>query len=270
MSRRRLRAIGSARLTALSAAIGLVAAGLALPGSSLAGHARTFRDAAYATPSVSLSAPANGTVGGEIRASSISATVSDGYRALSGTITFKVFGPRPSAPTACTGGTTVGTATVSGDGSYSPSSGFTPRSAGDFWWYASYSGDGTNNPATSACGSTMPRTVVRTPDTLITGHVNRTVSGPTLSVPLSCHGNVAAGCRSVLTLKTTNPASSLNKVIVGSASASLNAGQSKTVDITLNDTGKQLLAKRGSLETRLSVTEFGQVVARKTVTFEPA
>jgi hypothetical protein len=52
----------------------------------------------------------------------------------------------------------VGSATVSGNGTYNPSAGYTPTSAGTYWWYASYSGDATNAPSNSACGSTMTKT----------------------------------------------------------------------------------------------------------------
>ena len=81
--------------------------------------------------------------------------------AVTGTITFKVFGPQATAPTTCTtGGTTVGTATVAGNATYHPSAGYTPGAAGDYWWYASYGGDANNNTATSTCGSAMSETVV--------------------------------------------------------------------------------------------------------------
>jgi hypothetical protein len=56
----------------------------------------------------------------------------------------------------------VGTASVSGDGTYHPSGGFLPPSPGDYWWYASYGGDTSNGPAASACGTAMPETAVVT------------------------------------------------------------------------------------------------------------
>jgi hypothetical protein len=112
-----------------------------------------------ASPSVSQSAPPSGTAGSAIAASSISADLSGGSNP-SGSITFKVFGPQDSAPSGCsTGGTTVGTASVSGNGTYHPSAGFTPSSAGDYWWFASYGGDSDNDPAASACGASMAETV---------------------------------------------------------------------------------------------------------------
>ena len=119
-----------------------------------------------ASPSLSASALGSGVAGSPIAGSSVSATLSGGS-AASGTLTFTVFGPQSSAPTSCTsGGTTIGTASVSGDGSYHPSAGYTPTTAGDYWWYASYDGDPNNNAAGSTCGAAMAETiatVVRTP-----------------------------------------------------------------------------------------------------------
>jgi hypothetical protein len=113
-----------------------------------------------AYPSLSLSAPASGTVDSAIPASAIRALLSGGS-SPSRTITFKVFGPQSSVPFDCSGGTTVGTATVAGNGAYHPSVAFTPRGVGDYWWYAIYHGDSNNNPAISACGRAMAKTVIR-------------------------------------------------------------------------------------------------------------
>lgn len=114
-----------------------------------------------ASPSLGwMSAPATGKAGTTIDANSVSAALSGGSSAT-GTITFKVFGPQGSAPTDCSaGGTAVGTATVSGDGLYSPSDGFTPAQAGDYWWYATYAGDSNNDPTDAGCDAWMPETVV--------------------------------------------------------------------------------------------------------------
>src|SRR5207253_131485 len=113
-----------------------------------------------ATPTLTASGPSTGTAGTVIGASSISATITGLVNAGSGTITFQVFGPG-SEPSTCTGGTMVGT-TVSApsNGTYHPTANVTRNQAGNFWWYAAYSGDGTNNnPSTSACGTGMSETV---------------------------------------------------------------------------------------------------------------
>jgi hypothetical protein len=114
-----------------------------------------------ATPSISVGAPATGTVGITIAASSISAQLSGGV-SPTGAVTFKVFGPQSSAPSDCSGGSTAGTASVSGNGTYHPTAGFTPASAGDYWWYASYGGDSNNAGARAGCPP-LTKTIVRVP-----------------------------------------------------------------------------------------------------------
>ncbi len=108
-------------------------------------------------------APATDLAGTAISASSISSKLSGASTSATGTITFKVFGPQTTAPTTCTtGGTTVGTASVHGNNTYKPSSSFTPGTAGDYWWYASYGGDSSDTSSNSGCGSAMVETVVYT------------------------------------------------------------------------------------------------------------
>ena len=116
---------------------------------------------AKASPSITISAPATDQRGTAISANSITASLSSAYSPTTGTITFTVFGPQNSAPTSCTsGGTAVGTASVTNNGNYHPSAGFTPTTAGAYWWYASYGGDSNNLGASSTCGSTMAMTFV--------------------------------------------------------------------------------------------------------------
>lgn len=111
-----------------------------------------------AAPSISASALASSATVGDSISPSAGVTGGD---SPSGTVTFEVFGPQSSAPSDCSsGGTAVGTAAVSGDGTYRPGTGFTPSSAGDYWWYATYGGDALNNSATSTCGPSMAETVV--------------------------------------------------------------------------------------------------------------
>ena len=126
------------------------------------------------TTTTTASAPSTGTDATAITASAISSALSGATSGAAGTITFTVFGPQSTAPTTCTtGGTTVGTASVSGNGTYNPGAGFTPSSAGTYWWYASYSGDlSSNQSSSSTCGSGMTSTVVATAPT------TTTVSGP--------------------------------------------------------------------------------------------
>ena len=155
----------------------LVAAASIFTGASLG---------ATSSPTLAVTAPGAGTAGTAIAASSINGVFasSSGAGTATGTITFKVFGPQASAPSTCTsGGTTVGTATAAGNGTYHPNAGFTPSQAGNYWWYASYPSDANNNAATSTCGSGMAETVVAK-------------ASPTLSAtapPTGTAGSVIAG-----------------------------------------------------------------------------
>jgi hypothetical protein len=121
-----------------------------------------------ANPTLTLSAPTTGTVGSTLDSSTVRAVLSAGASPV-GTITFRLFGPQASAPHSCaSGGTMVGSASVSRDGAYHPSAGFDPTSAGDYWWYARYDGDTGDNPASSACGASMAETVVTSPTHVVT------------------------------------------------------------------------------------------------------
>ncbi len=111
--------------------------------------------------SITTTAPSAGISGAAIGTAAISATLSGGTNSAGGTITFKVVGPQSSAPSGCpTGGTTIDTIPAGGNGRYHPTVGFTPSSAGTYWWYVSYSGDSKNAGSSSACDGTMARTYV--------------------------------------------------------------------------------------------------------------
>ena len=131
----------------------------ALPSGTLSPF--TLTAVPTSTPTtLTMTTPSSGTSGGAIAASSLSAVLASGS-SPTGTITITVFGPQSSAPTSCaSGGTTVGTATVTGNATYNPSAGYTPSTAGDFWWYASYGGDSNNSASVSTCGSGMVETVI--------------------------------------------------------------------------------------------------------------
>jgi hypothetical protein len=131
-----------------------------------------------ALPTLSVSGPLGGTAGSPISASSISATLAGGS-APTGGIAFTVFGPQSSPPSSCAaGGTTVGTASVNGNGAYQPSAGFTPAAPGEYWWYASYSGDAGDEPAASMCGVLMAQTLLAAAPTTGSGSGSGTGSNP--------------------------------------------------------------------------------------------
>ncbi|HUO70668.1 MAG TPA: hypothetical protein VMU39_07815 [Solirubrobacteraceae bacterium] len=116
--------------------------------------------AAAVSPILTVSVPASGTVGTPIDPSALIGRLSGGADPW-GTLVFTVFGPQASPPSACaSSSSSVGAAAVSGDGSYTPASGFTAARAGTYWWYASYSGDNSDNPVASTCGAGMAHTEV--------------------------------------------------------------------------------------------------------------
>ena len=117
-----------------------------------------------ANPAITTQASASANTGGTI---SDSATLSGGYRPT-GAITFNLFGPN----NANCSGTPIFTSskTVNGNSAY-PSAPFTPVMPGAYRWIASYSGDPTNNAATTACndaGETSAVTRVIAPDVKLT------------------------------------------------------------------------------------------------------
>jgi large repetitive protein len=156
-------------------------------GSSTSGVTKTADLYGILSPSLSMTAPGTGIAGSPISPSSLSAALAGG-NSPTGSITFTVFGPAADPPTSCTsGGTTVGTATLSGNGSYRPVTGFKPSTAGNYWWYASYGGDGNNYSATSACGSLMAETRVAppAPPTLTVAHQADGQNGWNVSSPVA-------------------------------------------------------------------------------------
>jgi hypothetical protein len=145
-----------------------------------------------------VGAPVADTTNTAIAANSISSTLSGATSGATGTITFKVFGPQSNPPITCAvGGATVGTTTVSSNGTYHPSAAYTPTSAGTFWWYASYSGDPYDSPSSSTCGAGMTSTVVKNTTTT-------TAAAPPTGTATAAIA--ASSISSTLTGATTSPA----------------------------------------------------------------
>jgi hypothetical protein len=113
-------------------------------------------------------------------------------------------------------------------------------------------------------------------------------SGTTASVRVTCKGSPAVKCRLGFQLSVTETVRG-NKlisviarkklrhklVVLGVASATLSAGESRTVRLTLNRTGTRLLAKRHKLKVRLAITQTlanGKTTAilSQTLTFKQA
>jgi len=109
-------------------------------------------------------------------------------------------------------------------------------------------------------------------------------------VRLSCPGEAGAPCKLALKLTVTETfkgkklisvtARKKKKVtkkvvVVGAATVTLRAGESRTVRISLNSTGKRLLAKRHKLKVRLRITQTlasgrSTTIRSQTLTFKTA
>ncbi len=173
------------------------------------------------TPTLSAS------VASPIVGSSISATLTGGS-APTGTITFTVFGPQASPPASCaSGGTTVGSVNVNGNGTYQPSASFTPPSPGSYWWYASYGGDAGDEPAGSACGPLMAQTLVAAAPTTGSG------TEPSLGVGSSPGGGTGA----------KSPAPTLSRVELGSRHITAKKALALTLTLSQPVTIKVLIAQ---------------------------
>jgi hypothetical protein len=93
------------------------------------------------------------------------------------------------------------------------------------------------------------------------GHAK--VNGNTVAVRVTC-----ANAPCTLTLKLTAQGRRHHRVGVGSTSLTIQAGQTRIVRISLNGTGKHLLAIRHALSAKLSVSQApNATVAVQTVTF---
>ena len=97
---------------------------------------------------ISTTPSAGGPVGGTTVTDAATLT---GGSSPTGTITFNLYGP---SGTADCSGTPVDTETaaVTGNGSYTTPTGYTPTATGTYWWTASYGGDSSNNAVSSTCG----------------------------------------------------------------------------------------------------------------------
>ena len=136
----------------------------------------------------------------------------------------------------------------------------------------------------TAVGPTGPTGTTGTPDgTLSTGRA--TVAGKTASIRLTCNGSTGQTCAATVQLSIVETLKGrkvigvaargrrVKTVIVGSGAATLAAGQSQTVKVSLNGAGARLLATRHKLPAKLAVSQrlrSGQPVAvlSQTVTFK--
>ena len=84
------------------------------------------------------------------------ATLSNATDNATGTITFRLY----SNDTCTTQVGTDRTASVSGNGTYSPATPIHVTAAGHYYWIANYGGDGNNNPTANGCNAANEDVVV--------------------------------------------------------------------------------------------------------------
>ncbi len=134
-----------------------------------------------ASPTVTTAAnPTSETVGGANL--NDTGTIGDGYNPT-GTVTFYLFAPGVTCSATSPSGYAFSQAvTVTGDGTYDTTGGFSPTSAGTWNWLAVYSGDANNNGANSGC-TTEPVTVNQASPTVTTAAnpTSETVGGANLN-----------------------------------------------------------------------------------------
>ncbi|HMK97391.1 MAG TPA: type II secretion system protein [Acidimicrobiales bacterium] len=136
-------------------------------GQTQYGYQNLALDVIKASPSITVAGPPQVTVGQAIAKTSISATLASGFNE-SGTISLSA-----NSNSSCTGSPAwTGTGTANGNTAVAPSSGFTPTTAGTYYWYASYPGDSNNNSATSVCGASSTVVNPATPAITVGGPSN--------------------------------------------------------------------------------------------------
>jgi len=132
---------------------------------------------------LTLSAPPTDTDGTLVTPAEIVATLSGSPgNPPTGDITFSVFGPETNAPSDCSsGGADVGLPVqLDNAPEYNPSSGFTPTKPGNYWWFATYSGDGNNLPTESGCGAVKTTVTLSSPTIAVNAPNTGTADVPIL------------------------------------------------------------------------------------------
>ncbi len=155
------------------------------------------------------------------------------------------------------------------------------RSAAHVVWGAGYTGGSVAadlSPSATSTGS-LPPLPPLPPLTMIG---NTVVTGTAATVPVGSTGGDGLQCAVLATVTTTGflaapDATAAGKkpkkpssrtVVVGTARATIRAGRSKTLKISLNRTGKRLLAKHHTLKVKLVITQKGRTVRKTTITFK--
>ena len=147
----------------------------------------------------------------------------------------------------------------------------------------------TNAAGSSSATSTQTGTVTAAVGNPTVGPAQTT--GPTVTVDTSCRSSFILVCELFFSFTVNQlvypppppppPSHSafvarsphrgkphIKVIVVGSAKVKIRAGQSKKVRITLNRTGRRLLAKKHKLNVKLTITQNGHTVRSRTLTFK--
>ena len=132
------------------------------------------------------------------------ATLSGATANAGGTITFSLYGPSDTPD--CTGEPVfTDTVNVDGPGDYN-SGDFTPDTAGNYYWIASYSGDVNNQPSTGTCGDEgETSTIAKQPTAISTAATSGSLGDAVHDVATLSggHGPTAGRSRSACTGRAT-------------------------------------------------------------------
>jgi hypothetical protein len=204
-----------------------------------------------------------------------------------GTVTYSFFTNGSCSETAAS---TDQVALSNGDVPDSSATG--PLAAGSYSFQAAYSGDGTYQPLASSCepftvlgGSSGGGGGSGPPPAAAASAANPSTSGETAGIVVSCAGATGETCTITLSLRVTEtlrggkviavaaskkPKTTKRTLSLGTASATLNTGESETLHVTLNATGRSLLKSRHKLAVKLTATNGTSVLESQTVTFKQA
>jgi hypothetical protein len=126
------------------------------------------------------------------------------------------------------------------------------------------SGDGGSASATSGFDSVPSETEGKVAESAVGADKRGATS---VTVPFTCSPQASGSCKVTLQLTATQTAHHTQKTVkVGSATASLAAGKTRKLTVSLNATGKQMLRNRHSMQVTLTVR--GTIIGELTATLE--
>src|SRR3954468_22585097 len=171
-------------------------------------------------PSVTTDAGPDVTVGSTLHDT---ATLAGGSADISGTITFKLYGPND---TNCTGAAIFTTTkTVTGNGQYVSANSQVINQAGTYRWIANYGGDAKNDATSNGCNATNEDVVVGPGSPTVT-----TNAGPAVDLGNAIHDSATLAGGS-------NPTGSITFRLYGPNDANCTGGAIFTSTVTINGNG---------------------------------